>query len=201
MTGMRKCLIGITGGIGAGKSVVSRMLRLKGYPVYDCDSRAKVLMEESAYILTSLKSRLGEECVLESGELNRALIAERVFSCEEERLWLNSLVHAEVRKDITEWTSMFQEGPVFVESAIMVTSGLDRMCDSIMLVDAPETLRVKRALQRGGSSLDNIVKRISAQKEEFASLSADKTVSIDNGGSDSLLFQIEKFLENLESVS
>ena len=83
MTGMRKCLIGITGGIGAGKSVVSRMLRLKGYPVYDCDSRAKVLMEESAYILTSLKSRLGEECVLESGELNRAQIAERVFSCEE----------------------------------------------------------------------------------------------------------------------
>lgn len=190
-------LIGITGGIGAGKSVLSRILRLKGFPVYDCDSRARMLMEESEKIVSLLKSRYGEDCVCGSGGLNRELIASRVFSDEREREWLNTLVHAEVRQDIESWFDALGAGPAFVESAIMVTSGLDRICDRIVLVDAPEELRVERALERGGARED-IMRRIHAQRHEFDLLPEEKVVRVDNSGATSLLTAVGALLTDLE---
>lgn len=194
MPDISKKLIGITGGIGTGKSVVSRILRLKGFPVYDCDSRARMLMEESEEIITSLRCRYGSECILPEGKLNRSLIASKVFATEEERLWLNSLVHAEVRRDLERWKRSVQEGICFVESAIMVSSHLDIMCDEIWLVSAREDLRIERALGRGGISRDNLMLRMESQRFEFDMLPKDKIKRIDNDGSESLLSQITELI-------
>lgn len=197
----RKLLIGITGGIGAGKSVVSRILRLKGYPVYDCDSRARALMEESEYILNSLCGRFGNECLLEGGSLNRGYIASRVFADEEERLWLNALVHREVHADLKSWLEAAESDTCFVESAILVTSHLDAMCDRIWLVDAPEELRLGRGLERGGIERENLMKRMEAQSREFETLPEDKTDVIMNDGIHSLLARIDVLLKGTTETS
>lgn len=188
-------LIGITGGIGAGKSVVSRILRLKGFRVYDCDSRAKWLMENAPEISGALIERYGEDVIsLETG-LNRAMLAEKVFAIEEERLWLNKLVHGVVRTDLKVWHEISAEEICFVESAIMVSSGLDRMCQRIWLVDAPLELRKERAMSRGGVSEENLELRIRSQRFEFDLLPPEKVERIENGGKSSLLTQIERLLE------
>lgn len=194
MSDIRKKLIGITGGIGTGKSVVSRILRLKSFPVYDCDSRARMLMEDSEEILTSLSCRYGSECILPEGKLNRSLIASKVFAAEEERLWLNSLVHGEVRKDLDIWRNCSYSGLCFVESAIMVSSHLDRMCDEIWLVEAPAELRIERALNRGGISRENLMLRMESQRFEFDMLPEEKVKRISNDGSLSLLSQITELI-------
>ena len=188
-------LIGITGGIGAGKSVVSRILRLKGYQVYDCDSRAKTLMERSAAIYEPLIERYGAEVMDEETGLNRQMLAEKVFAIEEERLWLNALVHGAVRNDLTVWQMASAKEICFVESAIMVSSGLDRMCDRIWLVDAPLELRKARAMSRGGVTEENLDMRIRSQRFEFDNLPADKVERIENDDSSSLLRQIDELLK------
>lgn len=189
-------VIGITGGIGAGKSVVSRILRLKGYPVYDCDSEARSLMESSEEILAALQGRFGEECILECGGLNRGYIASRVFNDAEELTWLNALVHGAVREDVRDWVEAHASAGkeiLFVESAILYTSGLDKMCDRIWLVTAPEELRLERAMQRGGASEEDLRRRIESQRMEFDSLPARKVSEIENSCA-SLLDRVEELL-------
>lgn len=189
-------VIGITGGIGAGKSVVSRILRLKGYPVYDCDSEARSLMESSEEILAALQGRFGEECILECGGLNRGYIASRVFNDAEELTWLNALVHGAVREDVRDWVEAQASAgneKLFVESAILYTSGLDKMCGRIWLVTAPEELRLERAMQRGGASEEDLRRRIESQRMEFDSLPAGKVSEIENSCA-SLLDRVEELL-------
>ena len=189
-------VIGITGGIGAGKSVVSRILRLKGYPVYDCDSEARSLMESSEEILAALQGRFGEECILECGGLNRGYIASRVFNDAEELTWLNALVHGAVREDVRDWVEAHASAGkeiLFVESAILYTSGLDKMCDRIWLVTAPEELRLERAMQRGGASEEDLRRRIESQRMEFDALPAVKVSEIENSCA-SLLERVEELL-------
>ncbi|MDE6297374.1 MAG: dephospho-CoA kinase [Muribaculaceae bacterium] len=200
-------IIGITGGIGAGKSVVSRILRLKGYEVYDCDWHARRIMENVEAVVSSLKERFGEECYLADGSLDRAFLAEKIFSDIEERMWVNELVHTAVREDITDWvksieTKYLSESlssgggvPVFIESAILHSSGLDILCTEIWIVDAPEEVRKERAMNRGGISETDLEKRISTQKREFEGLSNEKIKVIDNSGAKALLTQIDSLLD------
>lgn len=188
---MGKRLIGLTGGIGAGKSVVSRILRLKGFPVYDCDSEARRLMEENPEIKLRLCERFGQSVYGPSG-LCRPRLAELVFSDQESLDWLNSLVHAAVRRDICRWMQDDADSDVmFVESAIMRVSGLDRMCEEIWIVDAPEELRIARAIKRSGMTERQVRARIDAQRSELEFAPGVKLRIIDNSGKCSVLEQIE----------
>ena len=99
-----KRLIGITGGIGAGKSVVSRILRHRGYPVYDCDSEAKRLMDTDAEVISGLKSLLGDSIYSADGKLDRGEMSRRLFSDDEIRRGVNGIVHSAVRRDLMRWT-------------------------------------------------------------------------------------------------
>lgn len=190
-------LIGITGGIGAGKSVVSRILRLKGYHVYDCDLEARRLMEASDMIKESLCRDFGGACVRDDGSLDRGYIAAKVFSDAEALQRLNGLVHGCVREDVARWADSFPLA--FVESAILHTSRLDTMCSGVWLVDAPESLRLERALARGGIDEDNLRRRMESQKEEFGSLPAEKVSVISNDGDTPLLPRLEELLAKLRT--
>lgn len=192
-------LVGIAGGIGSGKSVVSRILRLKGYEVYDCDFRAKQLMESSVSIIDALRHRYGDDCLLRGGGLDRAYIAKRVFSADEERLWLNALVHGEVRRDVTEWAAEIP-GLCFVESAILFSSGLAQMCEKVILVDASEETRLNRAMERGGISREDLLRRLESQKSEYAEADQFCPVHIYNDDNASLLSQIDDFLKEIVKI-
>lgn len=146
-------IIGITGGIGSGKSTIARELAKRGYTVYDCDQEAKRIIAENADVQQEIIDLLGEESFVD-GIYNRAYVAKRVF--EDSRLLeaLNAIVHPAVGLDI------MKRKPDFVESAILYESGLDILCDRIIVVDAPEKIRIARTLNRNY----DVRARIKAQK-------------------------------------
>ena len=188
-------VIGITGGIGAGKSVVSRVLRCRGYEVYDCDAEAKALMDASDEIKMAIASRLGQECLGTDGSLNRRHIAGVVFADAAHRGWLNTLVHAKVHEDLERRIANSGSNPFFVESAILHTSHLDLKCDQVWIVDAPEPVRLARAVARDGADEQEVRRRMAAQASELDEIEAP-TTTIDNGGHLALLPQIDILLEN-----
>lgn len=186
--------IGITGGIGAGKSVVSRALRLRGYRVYDCDFEAKRLMDNSAQLKEDISRRFGAECLLADGSLHRPAIAAHLFGDAAKRDWLNSIVHAMVRADIAAWLGSLEEEGVevaFIESAILRSSRLDAVCSEIWLVDAPEEVRISRVQKRNGMKAELVRQRIEAQMEEYSDFGNLSMRRIINDGSIPLLPQIE----------
>ena len=185
-------MIGICGGIGSGKSVVSRILRLRGDAVYDCDLEAKRIMDSSDEVLTALNGRYGDDVCPAGGPICRPELSRRVFSSDEERLWLNSLVHRLIREDVERWHSLcMAEGRerCFVESAILASSGLAAMCGEIWLVTASEEVRVERVMQRDSLSEDAIRSRIRSQREEerLVMASGIPVRIIDNSGTVPLL--------------
>ncbi len=188
-------IIGICGGIGSGKSVVSRVLRLRGEAVYDCDLEAKRIMDSSEEILMSLHQRYGDCVCPLGGPICRPELARRVFGSDKERLWLNELVHRLVREDVGRWhTEMMAEGRdlCFVESAILASSGLARMCSEIWLVTASEEVRISRIKERDSLDVEAIRKRILSQQNEERELerSGIPIRTIDNSGLIPLLAQL-----------
>lgn len=188
-------MIGICGGIGSGKSVVSRILRLRGEHVYDCDLEAKRIMDESEEVLDALHERYGDAVCPEGGPINRPELARRIFGNEEERLWLNSLVHQLVRIDVGVWHDVLVlDGceRCFVESAILASSGLAEMCDEIWVVTASEEIRTARVRLRDSLDEEAIKKRIRSQQEEERLIqeAGIPIRIIDNSGSIPLLPQI-----------
>lgn len=177
-----KRLVGITGGIGAGKSVVSRILRTFGYGVYDCDDRARNLMENEGTLKEMLRRHFGFDVI---GEIiDRRALADIIFNNEEDRLWLNGCVHSAVREDLERWMGE-DAGNLFVECAILYESHLCEMCAQIWYVEAPADVRLQRAMARSldnsvdnatspenrkGKIRDDILRRIESQKNEYEGL-------------------------------
>lgn len=162
-----KNIIGITGGIGSGKSVVSRILRLNGMYVYDCDFEAKRLMEQNGPLRSSLCSLLGNEAYCLDGRLDRKFVASRIFSDSNMLAAVNSLVHAAVKDDFILHAGSAGSGMVFCESAILASSGMAELCDEIWMVTAPEGVRIERVKQRSAIEEEEIRKRMEAQRREF----------------------------------
>lgn len=153
--------IAIIGGIGSGKSVVSRLLSLMGYPVYDCDSNAKRLMDESEDIHRGLVDIFGPPAVTPEG-INRAYISSIAFKDAEKLSKLNSLVHPAVLHDFDRWAQ--QNGEiVFVETAILSESGMSKSVDAVWSVEAPLECRVERVMVRNAMSRQDVMRRISSQ--------------------------------------
>lgn len=188
-------LTGICGGIGSGKSVVSRVLRLRGEHVYDCDIEAKRIMDSSAEVLKALNERFGDAVCPPGGPICRQALSRHVFGDDGHRLWLNSLVHRLVRDDVAAWHSRLEaagSGRCFVESAILASSGLAAMCSEVWLVTAPEEERVRRVAARDGFDEQHIINRIRSQREEERLLAGSgcRLRIIDNSDAAALLPQI-----------
>ena len=183
-------LIGLTGGIGTGKSTVARILRLRGYEVYDCDLEAKRLMDESPEVRRSLRDGWGEEIYSAEDELDRRKVAQYVFADRREKAWLDSLVHGLVRDDVKRWVDThtdYRHDTIFVESAILFTSGLADMCQEVWEVTAPLDIRVERIMKRSGLTREQALARIDAQKEEQKICRSRHTRQIVNDGTTPLL--------------
>lgn len=193
-------LIGICGGIGSGKSVVSRILRLRGFAVYDCDSEARRIMDESEEVLSALNVRFGDDVCPAGGPINRSVLSKYVFGSDDVRLWLNALVHRLVREDITLWmkyprqfeNESLRKDILYVESAILASSGLVALCDEIWIITAPEEERISRVKTRDNFDENDIRRRIRSQQEEEKLIyeSGIPIRVIDNSSSSSLLSQI-----------
>lgn len=168
--------VGITGGIGSGKSSVCALLADYGVAVYDSDSEAKRLMECNAELRDALQEAFGNECYTESG-LNRAYLASRVFGDEEQLQRLNSIVHPAVRADFAAWAERQSAPYVVLESAILFESGFDGEVDATLAVVAPLEERIRRTMERDDADRESVMRRIGHQlsDDELHRLS-DRTI-------------------------
>lgn len=193
-------IIAITGGIGCGKSVVSEILRKMGHLVYDCDSRAKVLMDNPE-IISEIASQISTKVVTPQGQLSRSLLGEIVFSNPHQLQKLNHIVHHHVRNDIKKWIVEHNDcTALWIETAILYQSGLDKMVDRIWEVTAPTPLRVRRVMKRNSMSRTQVQNRIDAQN--LTPHNTDNHIMIVNDGVKPLLPQIESLIAytNLQSL-
>lgn len=160
-------LIAIAGGIGSGKSVVSQILRQLSYPVYDSDTEARRIMDESDSLILSLVHEFGTEVVCR-GKIDRRYLGSIVFNDKNKLLVLNGLVHRAVIDDLRGWYSNRGDGTAFVETAILYESGLDKYVDEVWEVVAPEQLRIARVIARskGEMSENDAKSRIESQRPE-----------------------------------
>ncbi|GAA4308174.1 dephospho-CoA kinase [Nibribacter koreensis] len=141
--------IGITGGIGSGKSIVCRCFQLLGVPVYDSDARAKWVMNYDPELREGLISTFGPETFDAHGQLNRTYLAQKVFHDKEELTKLNALVHPQVRQDFHQWLEAHSTAPyILKEAALMFESNAYTQVDHVLTVSAPVALRQRRTLSR-----------------------------------------------------
>lgn len=187
-------IIAITGGIGAGKSVVSSILQVAGYHVYDCDSRAKQLMNTSAAIKQSLIENFGAD-VYTGDRLNKPRLSNIIFNDPTALQLVNSIVHPAVRLDIEQWAQE-QHGktPLFIETAILKEASLDAMVDEVWNVTAPIETRIERVVRRNATTRDKVIERINNQTP-LTGCEGVKLVEIINDGTTPLLPQVVKALK------
>lgn len=169
-------LIGITGGIGSGKSTIVQVLAARGYAVYDCDREAKRIIVENAEVRKAIIALLGTEAFVPSpqhpftGSYNTSYVSQRVFAEPELLQQLNAIVHPAVKEDIRVQSSEFRVqnsefSVLFVESAILFEAGIDSLCDRIVVVDAPEEVRLQRTIARDyhGDATEEHINKVRAR--------------------------------------
>lgn len=187
--------IGITGGIGSGKSYVSAILQEKfGIPVYDCDMEAKRLTASNEEIRQKLIALVGPE-VFDGNKLNKQLLADYLFADVENASRVNAIIHPVVLQDFKRWAEEQHEKPIVaLESAILFESGLGEMVDKVLFVDAPEEVRLRRAMLRDTATEAQIRARMKMQRPELHRLQADFIINNSQTDDSQLHNQLEKLL-------
>lgn len=159
--------VGITGGIGSGKSTVCKIFAELGIPVYYADDRAKYLMQHEHYLIDLIKKNFGDD-IYATGKLDRALLASRTFGDRDKVALLNSLVHPAVFRDTERWAG--EQDPslpyVLKEAALLIESGSYKNLDKLIVVTAPLAIRLKRVSDRDNISTEDIMARVKHQLPE-----------------------------------
>ena len=214
--------LGITGGIGSGKSGVAGLLRTMGIPVYDCDSEARRLMNSSASIRQGLIALVGPEVYIGTTELqnvgtadiqnsvnpkiresvnpvlNRRLLADYMFGHPERIAAVNALVHPAVREDFRQWTRRHASQPlVALESAILFEAGMKDDVDAVVLVYTPIDERVQRTMARDGITEQAVRARLASQMTDEAKLPLADYV-IHNADADAITPQVMQLIERIK---
>jgi dephospho-CoA kinase len=148
MTSRKPILVGITGGIGSGKSTVARIFSILGIPIYFADDRAKWLMSNDGTLKKQIQDHFGQESYSEGGELNRAFLASQVFSDEEKVKTINGLVHPAVKLDFENWANTQNSAYVLKEAALLFETGSYKDLDKVINVSSPIRIRISRVLMR-----------------------------------------------------
>lgn len=188
-------IVGLTGGIGSGKSTIAAYVRSKGIPVYIADEAAKKLMY-SPKILKKIKLAFGET-IFEDELLNKEKLAEIVFNNVNKLKVLNAIIHPAVKADFKKWLKVYHQEPLVVkEAAILFESGTNEDCDAVITVVAPLDLRIARVLARDKSSEMQIMKRIKNQWTDEMRL-AKSDYSIDNKNLKNALKQVDDILKKI----
>jgi dephospho-CoA kinase len=181
--------IGITGGIGSGKTTVAKLFQLQGVPIYNSDIRAKQLMAEDEALKKGLVLAFGEE-VYTDRRLNRAWLATRVFNNEKELAILNGLVHPAVERDFTHWCLSKSDHPyILKEAALLYESQTYKNLDFVIVVAAPEEMRIERAILRDGLTKQEVMRRFENQLSEEQRLSRADYI-LTNDDSHSIIKQV-----------
>ena len=160
--------VGITGGIGSGKTTVCKVFEVLGIPIFYADTEAKNMMVEDELLIEAIKSTFGEESYFEEGKLNNKHIAGIVFNNEAELAKLNALVHPAVFRAFDRWEANVNPNAPYTlkEAALLFESGSYKMCDTTILVTAPTDVKINRVMQRDNSTAEQVKARMDKQMSD-----------------------------------
>ncbi|ANQ50484.1 dephospho-CoA kinase [Flammeovirga yaeyamensis] len=160
--------VGITGGIGAGKSYICRLFKVLGVPIYNADNSAKMLMVEDSEIIDLIKSNFGEKSYFPNGMLNRKYLASEIFSDQGKLNLMNEIVHPRVKSHYNDWVEiqLKKNNYIIKEAALMFTNDHYKELDKVIVVKAPYEDRIKRVLERDKRPKQQIEEIIKKQKQE-----------------------------------
>lgn len=189
--------LGITGGIGSGKSTVSEIFSLCGVPVYIADVESKKLVATSPVIREQLIGLFGEE-LYKGGVLNKALLASHIFNDKEKLDKVNKIIHPEVKKDFEKWLEINHHHEIIVhEAAILFESGFDKFMDKILMVYTPVELRIQRTMARDNVPYDKVLERIQNQMPDEEKVKLSNFVIV-NDDTRSLIGQVLCTIQNIK---
>lgn len=196
-----KKIIGLTGGIGSGKTTVAKFIEEMGFPVYFSDDRAKEIVNDDEVLKNNIKELLGEEAYDENGFYNKKYVSGIVFNDDEMRLQLNALIHPAVKIDFENWVENQNSEFVFKETALLFELKLNESCYKSVLVTADDNIRIKRVMDRDQKTYREIEAVIDKQMPEKDKIKRADFVIYNNEGIDELKAATEKMMVNLQEVS
>lgn len=192
-------LIGLTGGIGAGKSTVSDYLKSKGYPVLDADLVAREIVEPGTETLDLLVGTFGGSILNPGGSLNRGKLAEIAFSDPAKKSLMDTIMHGKVIEILLERARSIEGHPlVFLDVPLLFESGMDRYVDLVWLVDAGDEVRIRRVMERDGSKEEDVIKRMGYQMTRDEKIRRSDVILDNCCDKQNLYRQIEDILNELE---
>lgn len=191
--------IGITGGIGSGKTYICMRLKAMGFPVYNCDESAKRLMHDDPALRRQLCELIGSDAYTDEGELNKPVIASYLFQSEDHAAAVNAIVHPAVKADFLRWAEQQTAPHCFMESAILFESGFQQIVDKTVVVYADEQTRIRRTTLRDDTTAHQVQARMALQMPaDQARRLADYTLY--NHADSSTEDEIEKLMRWLNKI-
>lgn len=187
--------IGLTGGIGSGKSTIARILLAMGYPVYFSDDRSKQLTQTHPEIRRGLTELIGEQ-IYKGNQLDRSALALAIFSDDALRVKVNQIIHPIVRLDFDCWVEDQTSSFIFNEAAILFETGASERFDAMVLVTAPEALRIERVMKRDLCSREEVIQRINHQWSDERKIKLADVIIV-NDDAQPLIRQVEHMLLQL----
>ncbi|MFV0170778.1 dephospho-CoA kinase [Empedobacter falsenii] len=190
-------VVGITGGIGSGKSTAAKFFEELGIPVYNSDTRAKLIQNENSEVKAKIIAAFGEEAYDENG-LNKAYLSKQVFQDNEKLKVLNSIVHPAVFKDFEAWKIAQKADIIMKEAAILIESGSYKDCDLVISVMVDKEKRIARTMERDGLTREDILARINHQISDEERIAKSDFIIDNNGDLAHLKNEVEQALMNIK---
>ncbi len=193
-------IVGITGGIGSGKTTAAKVFEKLGVPIYIADDKARMLTAENEQILSYIRETYGDEMFDDNGALNRKALGEAVFGNKERLDALNKVIHPLVAQDFKSWVAEQSFPYVLKEAAVLFESGTYTDCNYVILVVAPRESRIERVMKRSGLSREDIENRMQHQWSDEDKMALSDFV-IYNGDENDLISQIYDIHEDIKRLS
>ncbi len=191
-------IIGLTGGIGSGKTTVAKFIEDCGFPVYYSDDRAKTIVNDNEDVMHKIKELLGSESYDDKGMYNRKFVAEKVFNDDALLQQLNGIIHPAVRLDFEEWVAKQTKYLVFKETALLFELKLHLQCYKSLLVTAEDNIRLKRVMDRDGKTYREVETVMSNQLPEKDKIKQADYIIYNNTNLDDLQEQTKKIIFEIE---
>lgn len=191
-------IIGLTGGIGSGKTTVAKFIEDFGFPVYYSDDRAKDIVNDNDDLKVKIKELLGDESYDENGLYNRKFVAEKVFNNKDLLQSLNEIIHPAVRLDFEDWVKKQTKYLIFKETALLFELKLHKQCYRSVLVTAEDNIRIKRVMDRDGKTYREVQSVMEKQMPEKEKIKLANCIIYNNTNLDDLKEQTEKIIFDIE---
>ena len=191
-------IIGLTGGIGSGKTTVAKFIEDCGFPVYYSDDRAKDIVNDNEDLKVRIKELLGSDSYDENGLYNRKFVAEKVFNNKDLLHSLNEIIHPAVRLDFEDWVKKQTKYLIFKETALLFELQLNKQCYRSILVTAEDNIRIKRVMDRDGKTYREVQSVMEKQMPEKEKIKLADCIIYNNTNLDDLKDQTEKTIFDIE---